>query len=151
NIRSCHNSILTALNMQKKFFITGTDTEVGKTTISCLLLRHWQRQGLHVAGLKPIATGAYYKNGQWFNDDALKLQCAANYPLTYSEINPYAFEPPVAPHLAAERVGKIITVTELLCTTQPIFNKPIDVVLIEGVGGWMVPLNNTETMADFAR
>lgn len=136
--------------MQKKFFVTGTDTSVGKTTISCLLLHYWQQQGLRVAGLKPIATGAYYNNRQWYCEDALQLQREANYQLAYCEINPYVFEPPIAPHLAAQQIGKTITVNDLLRATQPTLNKVIDVVLVEGVGGWMVPLNATETMADFA-
>lgn len=83
-------------------FITGTDTGIGKTHVSVRLLHVLQGFGLRVAGMKPVASGAKWQTGQWVNDDALALRAASSLPLAYQQVNPYVFEPPVAPHLAAE-------------------------------------------------
>jgi dethiobiotin synthetase len=102
-------------------------------------MRYFQAQGKTVAGMKPVASGGEFIAGQWRNQDALLLQEHASIWLDYDLINPYAFQLPVSPHLAAEnnpvQLDKIVSVFERL-------KQKADMVLVEGVGGWLVPLNN---------
>lgn len=130
-------------------FITGTDTGVGKTYISTRLLKHYNEQGLKTIGLKPVASGCELLNGKLYNDDALALQQAASIKLDYDWVNPFAFEPPIAPHIAAMQENKSITIASLSEKLAPALNTPADVRIIEGAGGWLLPLNERETMADF--
>ena len=96
--------------MSKAFFVTGTDTEVGKTHVSCLLLKQYAAQGLKVIGMKPIAAGCELVNGEWGNEDVQKLIAASNVTAPLDLINPYRFKEPIAPHLAAEKVGVTIEI-----------------------------------------
>lgn len=130
-------------------FITGTDTGVGKTYISTRLLNHYNEQGLKTIGLKPVATGCDLLNGKLYNDDALALQQAASIKLDYDWVNPFAFEPPIAPHIAAMQENKSITIASLSEKLMHALNTPADIRIIEGAGGWLLPLNERETMADF--
>lgn len=122
------------------FFITGTDTEIGKTYASVSLIRYLVAQGQSVAGLKPIASGCELIDGQWRNDDALKLMRAANVELEYSQANRYAFEPPVSPHLAAADQGVTIE-AELIKKDVEFAFTMADICVVEAVGGWKVPLD----------
>lgn len=133
----------------KGFFITGTDTGVGKTWATLCLMRGLQARGLNVAGMKPVATGAVLDEGRWVNEDALALQRAASIALPYERVNPYVFEPPVSPHIAAEQAGQPIDPQRIvdICAELQEF---ADCVLVEGVGGWKVPLNRCEYVADLA-
>lgn len=136
--------------MSQRVFITGTDTHVGKTHISCGLLQQLAMQGYSTLGLKPLSSGCEITAEGLRNEDALQLQAAANIKCSYEQINPMAFEPAIAPHIAAEQQGMQLTISDLIQQCQPGLNQDVDYTIIEGVGGWLMPLNNTETMADFA-
>ncbi|MDT8410742.1 MAG: ATP-dependent dethiobiotin synthetase BioD, partial [Wenzhouxiangellaceae bacterium] len=84
----------------KTFFITGTDTGCGKTTVAVLMARQWASTGLKVACFKPIASGCEVEDGRLVNDDALQLMRASNAGLAYEQVNPHAFQAPIAPHIA---------------------------------------------------
>lgn len=130
-------------------FVTGTDTEVGKTRISTGLITLLRQQGHSVAGMKPVASGCEWINQQWQNEDALAMIAESNVSLPYSIINPYAFEPAIAPHIAAARVNTEVSVTTIKQQFEQIKTEA-DAVVVEGAGGWLVPLNESETMADLA-
>lgn len=135
--------------MTQAFFITGTDTGVGKTHVACQLIRQYIAQGLKVVGMKPIAAGCESIDGQWVNEDVAKLMAASNVKAPFELVNPYSFDAPVAPHLAAEEADIEIKIEKI----QEAFNQlktMADVVIVEGAGGFLVPLNNTETLADLA-
>jgi dethiobiotin synthetase len=131
------------------FFVTGTDTGVGKTVISVGLLHAFARQGRRVVGLKPVASGCELTKEGLRNDDALALQAAANVALPYDTINPYAFAPAIAPHLAAAQNNQSIEVGNIKRIVDNVHEQG-DILIVEGVGGWQVPLNDHETMADLA-
>ena len=130
-------------------FVTGTDTGVGKTLISVALIELLQQQGLKVAGMKPIASGCEITTDGLRNDDALKLSQQSNVDLPYDLINPYAFEPAIAPHIAAEQAGIEIELDKIQ-QNYTLIKQQADAVVVEGAGGWLVPLNNDQTMADLA-
>lgn len=133
----------------KGLFITGTDTGIGKTWVTAGLLNFLREEGLHVLGMKPVATGAERTPTGLVNEDALQLQAGGSEVLAYAQINPWVFEPPVSPHIAAEQAGceldldKIVDACWRLAETT-------DCLLVEGVGGWEVPLNRHHTVADLA-
>lgn len=135
--------------MKHGYFITGTDTGVGKTRISTALLTAFNARGFSTAAMKPVATGCANTAQGLRNDDALTLQQHASLPLTYEQINPYAFEPPIAPHLAAAQAGQAIDLSHIKHGLD-ILAAQADVVIVEGVGGWLVPLNADATVADLA-
>jgi len=131
------------------FFITGTDTEIGKTFVTRLLMRRLASDGLRVAGLKPIASGCMQKGDELRNIDALTISDCANINLPYSTVNRYRFEPAIAPHIAAEQNGtqlSLDSIHEDLLTASDL----ADFVLVEGVGGWNVPLGDNISVADLA-
>ncbi|RKZ95994.1 MAG: dethiobiotin synthase [Gammaproteobacteria bacterium] len=130
-------------------FVTGTDTGVGKTFISVALIKLLQQQGLKVAGMKPIASGCEPTVEGLRNDDALRLSQQSNVDLPYDLINPYAFEPAIAPHIAAEQADIEIDLNIIQQNYQKI-QQQVDAVVVEGAGGWLVPLNKSQTMADLA-
>jgi dethiobiotin synthetase len=130
-------------------FVTGTDTDVGKTRISVAIIELLQQQGKRVAAMKPIASGCELMIDGLRNDDALQLSQQANVKLAYQLINPYAFEPAIAPHIAAEQVNSTIEVV-VIKQNFDLIQQQSDAVVVEGAGGWLVPLNQTETMADLA-
>jgi dethiobiotin synthetase len=130
-------------------FVTGTDTEVGKTVVSVGLIEKFKQQGLAVAAMKPIASGCENTTQGLRNGDALALQQYANIKLVYELMNPYAFEPAIAPHIAAEQSNKSIDLNVIKTNFNEI-QQQADAVVVEGAGGWLVPLNKTQTMADLA-
>ena len=134
-----------------KLFITGTDTDIGKTYISVGLLKYFNRQGLSTLGIKPLATGAKFYHQQLMNDDAIALQHASTIKLNYETINPIAFEPAIAPHIAAKHAEYSLGVNLLLEKCRMAFECSAEVCIVEGVGGWRAPLNDKETMADFVK
>lgn len=134
----------------KGFFITGTDTGVGKTTIALALLNDLKQKGLLTAALKPIASGCKPQTEQLFNDDALLLQQAATLKLNYQDVNPFAFKLPIAPMLAAKLQKQTLSCQALLAHYAKICSLPIDYLIVEGAGGWRQPLNEQETLAHFA-
>jgi dethiobiotin synthetase len=137
--------------MSKRFFITGTDTGIGKTYVSCKLLEYFNAQGLRTIALKPIASGAHLVPNQGLrNEDALALQQHASVYLPYEQVNPICFEPAVAPHIAAAQVGYKLTLKNILASCQATLEIPADIYLIEGAGGWYTPIHGLQTFADFA-
>ena len=130
-------------------FITGTDTEIGKTFVSSLLIKLLAEEGLNVVGMKPIASGAKVIDGLLKNEDALSLMAASNVEVDYQSINPYVFEPAVSPHIAAEEAGVEIGIDKIKKHFDQL-QKKSDVVVVEGVGGWYAPLSTNCTVADLA-
>ncbi|WP_243042902.1 dethiobiotin synthase [Dyella sedimenti] len=132
------------------FFIAGTDTGVGKTHATCALLHAWRARGLHACGMKPVASGSAETAEGLRNEDALALQAASSAPMPYEWINPVALREPLSPHLAAAREGVEIGLAPLLDAFQRLRDMH-DAVLVEGVGGWMVPLSRGLLASDIAR
>ena len=132
-------------------FITGTDTDVGKTVVACGFLAAANQQGLRTAAIKPVAAGCEPSDQGLTNSDALQLQAAASHQLSYQQINPIALEPAIAPHIAAAEVGVRLSTSRLVGYCRGVSLMPVDMVLIEGAGGWRVPINSRETLADVAR
>ncbi len=128
--------------------ITGTDTEIGKTHVACHLLRSGAALGWRSAGYKPVAAGATPTPKGLRNDDALALQAAGNVALDYEQINPYCFAPAIAPHLAAEQAGVRVTAERLSAGHDEVAAKA-DWVVLEGAGGWRVPLGSGFEFADW--
>lgn len=120
-------------------FIAGTDTGIGKTLIACALLRGLAGAGLRVVGMKPIAAGATRRKGVWINEDVEQLRAASNVEAPLGTMNPYCFVPPVAPHLAALEAGTLIRMS-VLSRHYALLAARADVVVVEGVGGLLVPL-----------
>lgn len=131
------------------WFVTGTDTEIGKTHVACGLLRLLAGRGLQVAGFKPVATGCEVSPGGLRNADALALREAGTVDVPYEIVNPYAFAPPIAPHLAAREVGVAIG-PEPIVRAFNALSARVDAVVAEGAGGWRVPLGDDWDMADLA-
>ena len=129
------------------YFVTGTDTGVGKTLISCALLYGFAAQGKRVAGMKPVAAGC---NGDGQNEDALQLRAAGNVTADYGQINPYCFLPAIAPHIAAQRAGVTIDISVIAKSYKKLAEKA-ELVIVEGAGGLLVPLNAQRDCADLAK
>lgn len=136
--------------MTHRYFITGTDTDVGKTYITTRLLAAGAALGLRVQGIKPIAAGAVKQHGQWVNDDAAALQAASNTELPLAHLNPVVLPLAASPHLAAAQAGQPLSVTSTVAALQPALSQGADITLVEGAGGWLVPINHQESMADLA-
>jgi len=134
----------------QRFFVTGTDTGVGKTLITAALLLNARAFGLRAVGVKPVSAGCTLVNGQLVNADALLLQRYSSVPLDYAQVNPVALEPAMAPHIAAARAGLDLRADVLAAAVARVADQGHDVLLVEGAGGWLVPLNDTETMANVA-
>jgi len=135
---------------KKSFFVTGTDTHVGKTLIAAGLLWAAKDKGLTTAALKPVAAGCANTEQGLRNSDALLLQSVITAPLSYEQINPYALQAPIAPHIAAGLEGRSLSVDRLSGFCRGVLAQG-DLVLLEGAGGWRVPLNSRETLADLAK
>nr|WP_242521838.1 dethiobiotin synthase [Motiliproteus sp. SC1-56] len=134
-----------------RFFVAGTDTGVGKTHVTAALLEASARGGYRCAGLKPVAAGAESTAEGLRNEDALLLQRHASYPLAYEQINPVLLEEAIAPHIAAERAGKRLSAERLVGYCRGVMMQPLDLLLVEGAGGWRVPLNSVETLAELPK
>lgn len=120
-------------------FVTGTDTGVGKTVVAAAIAYALSARGRRVAVMKPVASGAHATAAGLRNDDALRLLTASSVPAGYGEINPYCFEPPVAPHLAARAAGIRIDPAVIAAAAAALAARA-DALVVEGVGGWRVPL-----------
>ena len=137
--------------MSAAYFITGTDTDVGKTTVAAGLLHAARQAGKSTAAGKPVASGCEVTSRGLRNADALALLAECSLPLTYAEVNPLAFEPAIAPHIAAREVGVTLTVDSLLVPMQAILDKQAQFTLIEGAGGWRVPLSGQDSLSGLAQ
>jgi dethiobiotin synthetase len=140
--------------MKKRFFITGTDTDVGKTLCASALLYLAQQRDLSCLGLKPIAAGCEDGHttaaGELRNTDALSLMQFSSIKLPYEQVNPVVLSAFLSPHIAAERENQQLTVKRLVEGCIPGLETNAQFTLIEGAGGWYVPINSQQTLADFA-
>lgn len=132
--------------MTKNIFITGTDTGIGKTYVSVGLLKLFNLHGYSTLGAKPIAAGIDFEGK--FNSDVVALHTHSSVKLSYNIINAFTFSLPIAPHIAAEQMQITLSVAALTEKMQMVLQHPAQIKIIEGVGGWHVPLNMTETMQD---
>jgi len=132
--------------MQPGYFISGTDTGVGKTLIACALLHAFARSGKSVVGMKPVAAGC----DALLCEDVAALRAASTVDAPREWVNPYALPAPVAPHLAAQQAGIALEIAPMLNAFRQL-QTLADVVIVEGVGGWMVPFNSTQSSADLAQ
>lgn len=137
--------------LKGKFFVTGTDTEVGKTWVSCRLLEAAASAGLDCYGLKPVAAGCEETDEGLRNDDALALLASASVKLNYDLVNPVALRAAMAPHLAAKLEGRTLRASALNgYLNGAMMTRRADLILVEGAGGWRVPLNDAEMLSDLA-
>ena len=132
-----------------RLFVTGTDTGVGKTRVAAALCLAFVAAGRRVAGMKPVASGCLATDDGLRNEDALALQAAMNVRAGYAEVNPFAFEPAIAPHIAAAEACRPIDFQVLDRSYQRLALQS-DVTVVEGAGGWLAPLDDTRTFADLA-
>lgn len=136
--------------MGRGVFITGTDTGIGKTRFTVTLMSALKRQGLNVAGMKPVASGAVDKNGHLINEDAELISKYCSKPTPYELINPIVFEPPIAPHIAADLIKKPIEM-KVIKNAYIQLAENNDIVVVEGIGGWRVPLSDHLSQTNLAR
>ncbi len=132
-------------------FVTGTDTEIGKTLVSCALLRGFAQAGLCAAAMKPIAAGAYFnaEDGMWHNEDADQLDAASGALLPPEVRTPYLLKMPAAPHIVAAQEGRTLQLAPIVDCHREAMRRA-DVVVVEGVGGFRVPLDHRRDTADLA-
>lgn len=135
--------------LRRGCFVTGTDTGVGKTAVALGLIHALRGHGLRVAAMKPVAAGARQTADGLRNEDAELLAAASGTEIPYERVNPVVYEPAVAPHLAAERAGRPIEFEPLLRVASKL-RLESDALVVEGAGGWLVPLDARRTMADLA-
>lgn len=135
--------------MTQAYFVIGTDTGVGKTYIASALIQHFVSKGLKTAGMKPVASGCEEVNGTFLNEDVTALMRASNVKASVEIVNPYRFVPAIAPHIAAMQSGVEIDIEVIVDAYQQLSRKA-EVVIVEGAGGFLVPLNQSQTLADLA-
>ncbi|MEG8135511.1 dethiobiotin synthase [Escherichia marmotae] len=136
--------------MSKRFFVTGTDTEVGKTVASCALLQAAKTAGYRTAGYKPVASGSEMTAEGLRNSDALALQRNSSLHLDYATVNPYTFAEPTSPHIISAEEGRPIE-PKVMSAGLRALEQQADWVLVEGAGGWFTPLSATFTFADWVK
>lgn len=134
--------------MEQGYFITGTDTNAGKTWATIALMRYFKQQGKSVAGMKPVASGCSMQDGRLKNEDALLIQENASLKIEYELINPYAYELPVSPHIAG--INNPVKLANIVARFNNL-KELADIVLVEGAGGWYAPLNDSEDISDLAK
>lgn len=130
-------------------FVTGTDTGVGKSMVAAACLHSLVKQGIQAVGMKPVASGAQMSAAGLRNEDALLLQRYSAAPVAYQLLNPVCFAEPIAPHIAAARESQNLNLTALYSSFQTLAAQ-YEAVVVEGVGGWLVPLNKQEDFSDLA-
>lgn len=135
--------------MKKAYFITGTDTGVGKTLVACALLQAFVKQGSKAVGMKPVAAGCMETPAGLCCEDVENLRAAGNVVASQEMVNPYALISPVAPHIAAEQAGVEISLEQIARSFRHL-RGIADVTVVEGVGGFVVPLNARQDTADMA-
>lgn len=136
--------------MIKRWFVTGTDTEVGKTVASSALLQAARAAGWRCAGYKPVASGSEMTDEGLRNSDALALQRNSSVALDYAVVNPYTFAEPTSPHIVSQAEGRPISLTRLSTGLRHLEQRA-DWLLVEGAGGWFTPLSEHETFADWVQ
>jgi len=135
--------------MKHAWFVTGTDTNVGKTLVSCALLHALRARGLSAAGMKPVASGCHATAAGARHADAEALMAASSVSLEYAAVNPYALRAATAPHLAAQAEGVTISIDTIAQAFAQLQTR-VEAIVVEGVGGWLVPVDANHTMADVA-
>jgi len=135
--------------MSQGFFVTGTDTGCGKTEITLGLMQRLQQSGLTVQGFKPVAAGADETPQGLCNEDALRIQRQCSLEISYQQVNPFVYAPPIAPHLAAGAAGRAIDISVIMSAFWQLVGES-DRVIVEGAGGWRVPIGGDMTLADLA-
>jgi dethiobiotin synthetase len=133
-----------------EFFVTGTDTGCGKTLVTLAFMEKLRESGGRVAGMKPVAAGAKITAAGLRNEDALAIQALCSHPVPYELVNPCCLHTPAAPHLAAAAEGRKIQIKTILEAADRL-RDTADHFVVEGAGGWKVPLARDEDMADLAR
>jgi len=136
--------------MGEGWFVTGTDTGVGKTVVSCALLHALRARGMRAVGMKPVASGCERTHAGLINEDVEVLLGASDPAVTREEISIYRFEPPIAPHLAAAQAGVNIDIDAIVRRYHALVAR-FDAVVVEGAGGWLVPLDHARSLADLAQ
>lgn len=136
--------------MTQSVFITGTDTGVGKTYVAVKLIQQYIAQGYKVVGMKPVAAGCEMIAGIWQNEDVAKLMAASNVQAPREWVNPYSFDEPIAPHIAAEQNNVQIDIAKIQQAYENL-QSLADIVIVEGAGGLLVPIDEKRTMADMAK
>ena len=135
--------------MTRAWFVAGTDTEIGKTFVTCALLHAAQREGLRAVAMKPIAAGADEIDDEWINEDAARLRAAGSFRPPLRDLNPVCLRAAIAPHIAAEEEGVRIDSAPIVAALARL-KADAEVVLVEGVGGFCVPLGPDHDTADLA-
>lgn len=138
------------MNVPASYFVTGTDTEIGKTLVSSALVYALVRQGVRVAAMKPVAAGARLLNGEWHNEDADILAAEASVKLPTALTTPYLLRDAAAPHIAAAQEGVSIDIAHIRSCYDRVTTSS-DAVVVEGVGGFRVPLSDHHDTADLAQ
>ncbi len=140
------------MSLKGRYFVTGTDTDSGKTWVSCRLLEQAAAAGLSCYGIKPLAAGSEETPEGLRNEDALNLMAASTEKLDYELVNPVALREAIAPHIAMQKAGRPpLTAARLTGYVRGALTHKADLVLVEGAGGWRVPLNERETLAAIPR
>lgn len=135
--------------MAQQFFITGTDTDIGKTVASAQLIRGFCHAGYKTIGMKPVASGCIASGDILINTDVEAHRAASNIEAPLELVNPYRFAPAISPHLAAQDAGIAINLPHLVDCAQQL-SQLADVLIIEGAGGWYAPISEQHTIADLA-
>lgn len=135
--------------MTQAYFVIGTDTGVGKTYIASALIQHFVSKGFKTAGMKPVASGCEVVNGEKVNEDVTALMLASNVAAPLDLVNPYRFVPAIAPHIAAMQDGITMDIQVIFAAYQQL-SASADIMIVEGAGGFLVPLNPHQTLADLA-
>ena len=136
--------------MNKAWFVTGTDTGIGKTFVTCALLRGSAARGLRAVGMKPVAAGADVIDGGYLNEDTARLMAASNVPADLPLVTQYCLSAPIAPHLAAHDEGVDIDFASIAAAFGTLESQA-DHVFVEGAGGLLVPLGTEGDYADLAK
>ncbi|MBL1142218.1 MAG: dethiobiotin synthase [Proteobacteria bacterium] len=136
--------------MTQGVFIAGTDTGVGKTCFTISLIEALKNQGHAVSGMKPIASGASLKNGKLMNEDADLIMRHSGDAANYELINPVVYEMPVSPHIAAKEKGETIDLAKIIACYKKL-TSDYKFIVVEGVGGWRVPVSDKSSIADMVR
>lgn len=136
--------------MTEIYFVAGTDTEVGKTYVSCQLLKQWKQQGFQTQAIKAISAGAELTDDGWRNEDGEALQAAMTLSLPYEQVNPILLPDPVSPNITAAWHQQTLTVDGIVEHIKACIDPSADKVIIEGAGGWFCPISTDKTLADVA-
>ena len=135
----------------QSYFVTGTDTDVGKTYVSAILLKAASEAGKKTVGYKPVSAGCEEINGRLVNEDASQLLANSSLPVSQDEVNPIAFVPPIAPHIAAKEAGVTIDSQTITEGYDHLKDLSPDLLIMEGAGGWRLPLGDKRYLSDIVK